>query len=146
MVTALILVVRHSMRTSLSNALFRFYWLTLFSSHGFLFFYSVNSTLSIQDVLINTPADTLAHDHAAFAPHGSHTMLPQIAVLKSKSRIEEHPHKHPHKHTRGWSNFLKSPSSVKRMDTWAFSSSFLVDVEFSIELQTAIILCSDLQM
>ena len=60
-------------------------------------FFSVNSTLSDQGVPLTTPVHTPAHDHAAFAPHGSHTMVPQIAVLKSKSRIEEH----PHKHTRG---------------------------------------------
>lgn len=53
------------------------------------FFFSVNSTLSDQDV----PYHTASHDHeAAFEPHGSHTMVPQIAVLKSKSRIEEHPY------------------------------------------------------
>lgn len=56
----------------------------------------VNSTLSDQGVLHDIPVHTPAHDHAAFAPHGSHTMVPQISVLKSKSRIEEHPHKHTH--------------------------------------------------
>ncbi|KAL9983699.1 hypothetical protein ACROYT_G005915 [Oculina patagonica] len=53
----------------------------------------VNSTFSDQDVPYHTPAQ----EHGAFAPHGSHTVVPQIAVLKSKSRIAEH----PHKHTRG---------------------------------------------
>ena len=61
----------------------------------------MNSTLSDQGGLLNTPVQTPAytpartpeHDHAAFAPHGSHNIVPQIAVLKSKSRIEERPHK-----------------------------------------------------